>query len=399
MKQKIITFVLTAVFNVFKLLPVKSGVYIFESQYGGRFDDNPKAVYDYLKKQDNAEHKLFWSIRYRDRNVVGEEDVNILYRFSLRWLYYMARAEFWIINARMPQWLPKRKETKYVQTWHGTPLKKLALDMDTFGMPGSSLENYKKNFLAETQKWDYLVAPNQYSKEIFKSCFAFEKTFIESGYPRNDVLYQKNNPEDIKAIKERLGLPLDKKVILYAPTWRDDYYISKGKYKFHVPFDMNQLIDVLGDDAVFIFRAHYLVAESLDELSTHPNVFNFSTNVDISDLYLVSDLLVTDYSSVFFDYANLKRPMLFYAYDYEHYRDNLRGFYFDLERDAPGPVVTGEKTFFNKISTYITDGIFIETLEKQERFYENFCEWENGRAAEKILHYISHDVKFQKNKE
>lgn len=390
MKQKIINFALTIVFNLFKLLPVKRNVYIFESQYGGRFDDNPKAIYDYLKEQDNNEHKLFWSIRYRDRSIVEEEDVSVLYRFSLRWLYYMARAEFWIINARMPQWLPKRKETKYVQTWHGTPLKKLALDMDTFGMPGSSLESYKKNFLAETQKWDYLVAPNQYSKEIFKSCFAFEKTFIESGYPRNDVLYQKNNPEDIKAIKERLGLPLDKKVVLYAPTWRDDYYISKGKYKFHVPFDMNQLIDVLGNDAVFIFRAHYLVAESLDGLSTHPHLFNFSTNVDISDLYLVSDLLVTDYSSVFFDYANLKRPMLFYAYDYEHYRDNLRGFYFDLEKDAPGPFVTDEELFFKELYLYINEMKSREYSLEIEKFYNMYCEWEDGKAAESIITYINH---------
>lgn len=391
MKQKIITFVLTFVFNAFKMLPIKKGIYIFESQYGGRFDDNPKAIYDYLKEQNDSKNQLFWSIRYRDRNIVEEENVKILYRFSLRWLYYMARAEFWIFNARMPQWLPKRKETKYVQTWHGTPLKKLALDMDTFGMPGSSLENYKKNFLAETQKWDYLVAPNPYSKKIFKSCFAFEKTFIDSGYPRNDVLYQKNNPEDIKAIKKRLGLPLDKKVILYAPTWRDDYYIFQGKYKFYVPFDINQLIDVIGNDAVFIFRAHYLVAESLDEFSTHPNLFNFSTNVDISDLCLVSDLLVTDYSSVFFDYANLKRPMLFYAYDYEHYRDNLRGFYFDLEKDAPGPFVREESMFFEEIKTFIKDAESYKSNRKLEKFYNEFCLWEDGKAAESIIAYINYE--------
>lgn len=391
MKQKIITFVLTLVFNIFKLLPIKRGVYVFESQYGGRFDDNPKAIYDYLKKEGNAEHKLFWSIRYRDRNIVGEEDVSVLYRFSLRWLYYMARAEFWIINARMPQWLPKRKETTYVQTWHGTPLKKLALDMDTFGMPGLSLENYKKNFLAETQKWDYLVAPNQYSKEIFKSCFAFEKTFIESGYPRNDVLYQKNNPEDIKAIKERLGLPLDKKVILYAPTWRDDYYISKGKYKFHVPFNMDKLIDVLGNDAIFIFRAHYLVAESLDSISTYSNIFNFSTNIDISDLYLIADLLITDYSSVFFDYANLKRPMLFYAYDYEHYRDDLRGFYFDLEKESPGPFVVEERTFFKYIESFLMEGDFPGYHKQLLNFTHRFCEWEDGKATRKVIEFLKKD--------
>ncbi|SFK37319.1 CDP-glycerol glycerophosphotransferase [Marinilactibacillus piezotolerans] len=389
MKQKLIIFGLSSMFRIFSLLPVIPNVYVFESQYGRRFDDNPKAIYDYLYMQNDKKNKLYWSIRYRDRDIVKDENVKIVYRFSIRWLYYMARANFWIINARMPKWLPKRKETKYVQTWHGTPLKKLALDMDTFSMPGSNLENYKKNFLIETQKWDYLVAPNQYSKDIFKSCFAFEKTFIDSGYPRNDILFQKNNSKDINAIKKQLGIPLDKKVILYAPTWRDDYYISKGKYKFHVPFDMDQLIDVLGNDTVFIFRAHYLVAESLDNISTHPNIFNFSSNIDISDLYLVSDLLITDYSSVFFDYANLKRPMLFYAYDYEHYRDKLRGFYFDLEKNAPGPFVTEENMFLKELKAFIGEDKNNRNDKRLDYFYNKFCLWENGIASKKIIDNIS----------
>lgn len=385
MKQKILAFLLSSLFRFFSLFPVLPNLYIFESQYGGRFDDNPKAIYNQLRKENDSKNKLFWSIRYRDRRIVENEDVKVLYRFSVRWLYYMARANFWIVNARMPQWLKKREGTKYVQTWHGTPLKKLALDMDTFSMPGSDLKTYKENFLTETKKWDYLVAPNQYSKDIFKSCFAFEKTFIDSGYPRNDVLYQKNNPTDINLIKKRLGLPLDKKIILYAPTWRDDYYISKGKYKFHIPFDIEKLIKILDDQAVFIFRAHYLVAESLSEVADKPNIYNFSANEDISDLYLVSDLLITDYSSVFFDYANLKRPMLFYAYDFEHYRDHLRGFYFDIEKKSPGPFVTEECKFYQYINDFIKNGEFEESTSKLEKFYLEFCEWEKGRASEIVL--------------
>lgn len=389
MKQKLIFFVLSSTFRIFSILPVIPNVYVFESQYGRRFDDNPKAIYDYLYMQKDKSNRLYWSIRYRDRDIVKDKKVKVLYRFSIRWLYYMARANFWIINARMPKWLPKRKETKYVQTWHGTPLKKLALDMDTFSMPGSDLESYKKNFLIETQKWDYLVAPNQYSKDIFKSCFAFGKSFIESGYPRNDVLYQKNNDKDITDIKKQFGIPLDKKVILYAPTWRDDYYISKGKYKFHIPFDMDKLINILGDEAIFIFRAHYLVAESLDNVSTHPNIFNLSKNVDISDLYLVSDLLITDYSSVFFDYANLKRPMLFYAYDYEHYRDKLRGFYFNLETNAPGPFVTEERLFLKELKAFIGEDKNNRNDKKLDYFYSKFCLWEKGIASKKIIDSIS----------
>lgn len=388
MKQKIILFLLSSVFRVFSLFPIIPNVYVFESQYGGRFDDNPKAIYDYLKKQKDSKNKLFWSIRYRDREIVEDKDVKVLYRFSIRWLYYMARANFWIINARMPQWLPKRNETKYVQTWHGTPLKKLALDMDTYGMPGSNLENYKKNFLAETQKWDYLVAPNQYSKDIFKSCFAFEKEFIDSGYPRNDILYNKNNQEDIKKLKEKFGIPLDKKVILYAPTWRDDSYIAKGKYKIHIPFNIDRLNELLNDQAVFIFRAHYLVAESLDDIVDGKTIFNFSGNEDISELYLVSDLLITDYSSVFFDYANLKRPILFYAYDYEHYRDNLRGFYFDLENRAPGPFITEENEFYTYLKEFVKNKKIKGYHDKTTNFYDLFCSWESDRSSEKVIHQI-----------
>lgn len=388
MKQKTIIFILSNIFSFFSRLPIIQDVYIFESQYGSRFDDNPKAVYDFLREKEPHGKTLFWSIRYRDRHLIDEKEVKVLYRFSIRWLYYMARANYWIVNARMPQWLPKRKETKYVQTWHGTPLKKLALDMDAFGMPGTNLENYKKNFLTETRKWDYLIAPNQYSKDIFKSCFAFEKTFIDTGYPRNDILYQKNNLEDINAIKERLGLPLNKKVILYAPTWRDDYYISKGKYKFQIPFNLDYLKELLGEDAIFIFRAHYLVAESLTEVADNKKIFNFSKTEDISLLYLISDLLITDYSSVFFDYANLKRPILFYAYDYQHYRDNLRGFYFDIENDSPGPFVVEEKIFYKMLSVFLNNNDFIDYREKLIDFYNRFCEWEHGQSSEKLVEQI-----------
>lgn len=388
MKDKIISSLLLIVFKVFSLFPVKENVVIFESQYGGKFDDNPKAIYEHIKQTNTEKYQLFWSINYRNRDIINDEDVQVLYRFSIRWLYYMARAKYWIVNSRMPKWLPKRKETKYVQTWHGTPLKKLALDMDTIGMPGNSLEAYKKSFLKETKKWDYLIAPNQYSKDIFKSCFAFEKVFIDSGYPRNDVLFHKNNRKDINGIKKKLGLPLDKKVILYAPTWRDDYYISRGKYRFKMPFDLDKMAEILGDEAVIIFRAHYLVAESLDGIAERPNFFNFSIKEDISDLYLVSDMMITDYSSVFFDYANLTRPILFFAYDYEHYRDHLRGFYFDIEKESPGPFVTKTEDFYSYLSDYIKNGEFIHYQPKLITFHDTFCEWEDGHASQEVLEEI-----------
>src|SRR5699024_2294809 len=123
---------------------------------------------------------------------------------------------------------------------------------------------YKQNFLLSTKKWDYLVSPNAYSTEIFERAFQFTGTMIESGYPRNDILINANNEETIAAIKKRCGLPADKKVILYAPTWRDNQFYDIGKYKFDLQLDFERLRQELGEDYIIVLRLHYLVAEKLD---------------------------------------------------------------------------------------------------------------------------------------
>src|SRR5690606_9640361 len=125
-------------------------------------------------------------------------------RFSIKWLFLMARAEFWVTNSRLPLWIPKSNHTTYVQTWHGTPLKKLAADMEEVHMPGTDIIRYKNNFLKESSKWDYLISPNAYSTEIFKRAFKFNKTVVESGYPRNDFLFRANNKESIHKLKKQV---------------------------------------------------------------------------------------------------------------------------------------------------------------------------------------------------
>lgn len=112
--------------------------------------------------------------------------------------------------------------------------------MEEVHMPGTNTEKYKQNFTKEASKWDYLISPNRYSTEIFARAFQFNKTMIESGYPRNDFLYTDNRPETMKAIKRKMNIPEDKKVILYAPTWRDDQFYKKGKYKFDLDLNLEK---------------------------------------------------------------------------------------------------------------------------------------------------------------
>lgn len=372
-------------FSLASKLPTRKKTIVFESFLGKQYSDNPKALYLYIK-DNHPEYKLYWSFNRGITNKYKNEVLNVLPRFGLKWIYIFARAEYWITNSRLPLWLPKPYRTTYVQTWHGTPLKRLATDMDEVHMPGTNTISYKKNFLKEADKWDYLVSPNSYSTNIFKRAFQFEKTVIESGYPRNDVLVQSNNKESIFKLKKAAELPLDKKIILYAPTWRDNQYYSKGKYKFNLQMDFQKMKENLSDDYVIILRLHYLVAEKLDIRGYEDFIYDFSKYEDINELYLMADMLITDYSSVFFDYANLKRPMIFFVYDIEEYRDQLRGFYFDFENDAPGPLVKTTEELIKEIKR-ANEGraSFSDNI---EFFHDKFCYLEDGKASERVVNGI-----------
>jgi CDP-glycerol glycerophosphotransferase len=298
----------------------------------------------------------------------------------------MARARYWVTNSRMPLWIPKPKHTVYLQTWHGTPLKRLAADMEEVHMPETTIKEYKQGFLKEASNWDYLISPNAYSTEIFKSAFQFEKEMLETGYPRNDYLYQHNNQQTIDQFKRSHGIPADKKIILYAPTWRDNQFYEKGKYKFDLDLDLAQLKESLGDNYIVLLRMHYLVAENFDLSPYNGFAYDFSNHEDIRDLYLIADILITDYSSVFFDYANLKRPMIFYVYDIEEYRDNLRGFYFDFEKTAPGPLVKTTEQVIECIKK--TEEEDYALPDSFELFYEKFCYLESGQSSKRVVERV-----------
>lgn len=369
-------------------LPVKQNLVIFESFNGKQFSCNPRAIYEYMK-ENCPEYKLIWCVNKSYLDAFNDKDITFLQRFSLRWLLTMPRARYWIINSRMPLWIPKPNHTTYVQTWHGTPLKKLAIDIDEVHIPGTTSRKYKEEFAKEANRWDYLISPNQYSSDIFRRAFDFHHELIESGYPRNDYLYRNNNQENISEIKQANGLPLNKKVILYAPTWRDDQFYTQGRYKFSLELDLKAMKEKLGDEYIVVLRMHYLVAENLDLSEYRGFAYDYSKYEDIRDLYLIADLLVTDYSSVFFDYANLKRPMIFFVYDIENYRDKLRGFYIDFEKEAPGPLLKTSNQVIESIQNI--KKVSEEYQDKFTSFYSKFCSWEDGSASERVINQVLKD--------
>lgn len=367
-----------------KVLPVNHRIILFESNLGRNYTGNPKAIYEeMLRLGVDKKYRCYFILEDMDTIIPGS--AKKIKRNRFRYFYYFAIAGIWVSDSRFPMYIIKRPEVTYIQTWHGTPLKKLALDLDVVYMAGESdLEDYKKNFYDNVQTWDYLVSQNLYSTEHFRRAFSFKKEILEIGYPRNDILFHKNNEEDICRIKEMLGLPQDKRIILYAPTWRDNEFYGNGKYKFNTGMDFPTLMKELKEDTVLIVKYHYLIMDQIDWSAYDGFIYTYDLSYDISLLYLVSDMLITDYSSVMFDYSILKRPILFYCYDLNEYKDTLRGFYFDLIKEAPGPVTMTTQMLLKAIKEY--DYSLYE--EKYEAFITKYNHADDGYAAGKIIDLI-----------
>ncbi|GMQ72461.1 CDP-glycerol glycerophosphotransferase family protein [Tetragenococcus halophilus] len=361
----------------------KKKLIVFESFFGRNYSDNPKAMYEYMKK-NHPEYKCVWNVNRDYLDYFKEHKIPHVVRFSVRSALIIARAKFWIINTRLPLWLKKPQGTTVIQTWHGTPLKTLGRDVSLLTMPGMTVEKYHNNVVKDSDKWDYCLSPNSYSTDIFKQAFRLRpEQMINSGYPRNDVLH--NHTESYaNDLKEKLGIAKDRKVILYAPTWRDNEYVRSDYYTAKLHLDLKEMQKRFGNQAVLLVRTHYLIANNLN-LNENDFAIDVSDYQDINDLYIVSDLLITDYSSVFFDYANLKKPMIFYAYDLEEYAGEIRGFYFDYVEEAPGPILTQEEQVYQEIEKQLETP---QLANNYEQFVKKYCSWDDGNATQRALSFI-----------
>ncbi|COE59120.1 CDP-glycerol:poly(glycerophosphate) glycerophosphotransferase [Streptococcus pneumoniae] len=373
--------------EIFSKLPIRKNVVLYESFLGKNFSDSPKAIFEYLKSQKNDNKKHIWILNnkevIKDYNMLNDNNVKIIDRFSWKYFYYVTVSKYFVLNMRQPKWLKKKPQQTILSTWHGTPLKRLVFDMDNIT---SASKSYKQDFYQQSRNWDYLIAANEYSKKIFERAFMYPSTNILTyGYPRNDVL---TNHDDIyKAqLKNKLGVPKDKKIILYAPTWRDDEYHSVGKYKFTLQLDLKKMQQKLGDEYIVLLRMHYFISDILEITEFDGFAYDFSKYNDVNDLYIVSDILITDYSSVFFDFANLKRPILFYTYDLDKYKDELRGFYINMEKDLPGPLLFNTNEVINSIKNINT--VSSEFKVKYARFYDRFCSLEDGKATQRVVNKV-----------
>ncbi len=383
--REIIKSIALLLYHIFlKVLPVNKKVIFFESGVGRNYSSNPKYVYEEMVSQGlDKKFKCVWSLEDTSIKIPGK--VKKVKRARLTYLFYLSIAKVWVCDTRQPAFLVKRSETTYIQLWHGTPLKKLALDMDVLKISdGMELSEYKRLFKENTKTWDYLISQSDYTTKKFRSSFDFGGKILNTGFPRNDILFKKNNEETINSIKNSYNLPQNKKIILYSPTWRDDEFYGNGIYKFSSEVDFELLQKELSDTHIILVKLHYLVKDSINWSKYDGFVYKCDHLSDIQELYLISDVLVTDYSSVMFDYAILKRPMIIYSYDYEKYRDNLRGFYFNIFEEFPGPITENNVDLVESIQNYDCK----KYRKEYNSFLDKFTSFDDGNASSRIVKLI-----------
>lgn len=364
-----------AYFHRYLKQPVKENVILFETFMAKNYSDSPKYIYEYIA-QNHPEYECVWAINDGAKIPYGAKTVK---RFSFQYAYYLAVSKYLVFNVRPPLWYRKREEQVFLETWHGTPLKRLVFDQEEVT---SASPKYKQQFYRQRKDWDFLVSANPFSTKTFRSCFLYEGEMLEYGYPRNDILYWPNKDDIAQQLKEKLGIPKDKKTILYAPTWRDDQHYGSGQYKFELALDLKLMKERLQDDYVVLLRTHHYISDHIDVSGLGDFVINLSSYDDISEIYLISDICITDYSSVFFDYANLKRPILFYTYDFDKYKNQLRGFYIDMNTEVPGPLLYTSEQVVQAIEDI--DEITEEYKERYDQFYDRFCCYDDGHASEHV---------------
>lgn len=341
--------------------------------FDGRYSDNPRALYEGLRfTLADTEH--VWLVTQAHAHGFPADATTVPVD-SPAAIEALESADLVVANSHIDLDWDKAPGATYLQTWHGTPLKRVHRDV-LWAPPG--VLDYLDHDIA---RWDYLVSPNAVSTPRLRQAFGFTGEVLEVGYPRNDVLCSPNSDQVRARVRSSLGLTDDDSAVLYAPTWRDQQFFDPSAPAVELALDLGMFVRELGPSFRLLPRLHYLVT-SRGVRPDNPGVTDVTFYPEVAELYLAADVLVTDYSSAMFDFAVTGKPMVFYTYDLAAFRDTLRGFYFDFEAVAPGPLVSTSAALVKALSDLpaVTDAY----AGPYREFQQTFCHLDDGRATERV---------------
>ena len=347
------------------------------SSFGGlQCSDSPRAIHDELVRRGAAlEH--VWVVA--DGACRPPDGARAVRESSREHHEVLARSRYVVANDHLPEWFERREDQICLQTWHGTPLKKLGFDVSSLR---GNRRRLAQRWSGSVRNWQYVVSPSGYATPILRRAFELESEMLETGYPRNDLLAGAGRDARARRLRERLGLPDGVPTALYAPTFRDHVIDRRGRYRLDLRLDLERVAEALGEDAVVLFRRHPYVLDDLPA-GAGGRVRDVSSYPDGTELLLAADVLITDYSSLLVDFANTGRPILLFAYDVEDYRDEIRGLYVDLEDTAPAPLLATSGEVAEALREI--DAVRARYAGRYEAFAQRFCELDDGGATARVV--------------
>ncbi|MFI5973762.1 CDP-glycerol glycerophosphotransferase family protein [Streptomyces sp. NPDC051452] len=353
--------------------PLDPQLAVYCAYWGRGYACNPAAIH--AKARELAPHIRSVFLVEADQVAALPKDVEHAVIGSRRYWEVLARARYLINNANFAEGVVKRPGSVHLQTQHGTPLKTMGVDQSTYPVVAAQSGSFTK-LLGRVDRWDFNLSSNPHSTQMWERAFPGSYEQLEYGYPRNDV-YCTATAEDVLRIRRELGVPEGKTAVLYAPTHRDHHT------GFEAGLDLEAFCAAAGEDVVVLLRAHYFYDLGCSQSSDR--IIDVTAHRSSEDVCLAADALVTDYSSIMFDYANLDRPIVVYADDWDVYRET-RGVYFDLPAEPPGPVARTPE----ELAAVFRDGSYAgpEAAALRAAFRERFCAFDDGRAAERVVRRV-----------
>ncbi|CAL9298623.1 hypothetical protein SUDANB135_02924 [Streptomyces sp. SudanB135_2055] len=355
--------------------PLDPGLVVYCAYWGRGYTCNPAAIH--AKARELAPHLRSVFLVEADQAHTVPKDVDHAVIGSRRYWEVLARATYLVNNANFAEGVVKRPGSVHLQTQHGTPLKTMGVDQSTYPVVAAASGSFTK-LLGRVDRWDYNLSANRHSTRMWERAYPGSYEQLEYGYPRNDV-YCTATAEDVARVRRALGVPEGSTAVLYAPTHRDwEAGFGAGA------LDLEAFCEAAGEDVVVLLRAHYFYDRG-GRSAPSGRVIDVTAHRSAEDVCLAADALVTDYSSIMFDYANLDRPIVVYADDWEVYRET-RGVYFDLMAAPPGPVARTPE----ELARIFRDGSWAgrESTALRAAFRERFCEFDDGRAAERVVRRV-----------
>ncbi|MGW0944420.1 bifunctional glycosyltransferase/CDP-glycerol:glycerophosphate glycerophosphotransferase [Streptomyces sp. NPDC002623] len=364
--------VLQAHYRIQLRLPLRADRAVFAAYWGRGHGCNPGAL-EAAFRTFAPQVRTAWIARPEHQPAVPPGPRRVRPGTAAYWTA-LARSKYLVNNVNFDRRLVKRPGQVFVQTQHGTPLKHMGLDLQE--RPAAARDMDFARLLGGVDKWDYVLSANRHTTLTWERVYPGRYETLEYGYPRNDV-FQQATSADVARLRESLGIPRDTIAVLYAPTHRDYRRVQRSH------LDLERLLRRLGPRFVILARAHYW--QEAPPLREVPGVIDVSDHPSVESLCLASDALVTDYSSLMFDYANLDRPIVIHADDWEAY-EAARGTYFDLRAFPPGAVARSEDELIDIFATGHWRGS--RSAQLRAAFRERFCPHDDGRAAERVVRRV-----------